>query len=124
MYSDETLTPKFNLAERLGVDDAFSYAVDNNLDDVVLEEACTYFEALQISDELLATVDRLDADGGNIVYNECCPMWDGEDDLFDVHSLDDLALLPNLKRLVSAKEGVVAVPDRLSILEARGIAAD
>ncbi|MEU5402912.1 hypothetical protein ABZ348_26850 [Streptomyces sp. NPDC005963] len=124
MYSDETLTPKFNLAERLGVDNPFGYAVARELDYTVLPEARAHFEALEISDELLATAEELIADGGNEVYNECAPMWDGEDDLFDVYSLDDLALLPNLKRIAGAEEGILAVPDKLDILAARGIAVD
>ncbi|MEU0991233.1 DUF6892 domain-containing protein [Streptomyces sp. NPDC005953] len=124
MYSDETLTPKFHLAERLGVDNPFGYAVEKDLAYTVLPEARTFFEALEISDELLASVEVLIADGGNEVYNECAPMWDGEDDLFDVRSLDDLALLPNLKCIAGAEEGILAVPNKLEILAARGIATE
>lgn len=124
MYTDLTLTPQFNLARCLGVADPFGYAVERDLAYTVLDEARTYFEGLEISGELLATVDELMADAGNEVYHECAPLWDGEDDLFDVHSLDDLALLPNLKRVVGAEEGVLAVPDRLAILAARGIAVE
>ncbi|MCM2387294.1 DUF6892 domain-containing protein [Streptomyces albipurpureus] len=124
MYSDKTLTPRFDLAERLGVGDLFGYAVERNLEYTVLDEARTYFEALEISEELLATVDELMVDGGNDIYHECAPVWDGEDDLFDVRSLDDLGLLPNLKRVVGAEEGLLAVPDKLSVLAARGIAVE
>lgn len=122
MYASDALAPKFDLAERLGVDDPFGYAVERDLAYTVLPEARAYFEALEISAELLAAVDRLDADGGNYVYNECCPMWDGEDALFDVRSLDDLALLPNLKLVAGAGEGVMRVPGVLDVLAARGIA--
>ncbi|MFE5856179.1 DUF6892 domain-containing protein [Streptomyces sp. NPDC056500] len=124
MYSDETLTPKFNLAEHLGVDDPFGYAVERDLAHTVLPEARAFFEALEISDELLASVEVLLADGGNEVYNECAPMWDGEDDLFDVRSLDDLALLPNLTCIEGAEEALLAVPNKLEILAARGIAVE
>jgi hypothetical protein len=89
----------------------------------VVPKARACFEALEIGDELLAAVDRLDADGGNDVYGECCPLWGGENDLFDVHSLHDLDLLPNLKLVAgTAKGGVIVVPDRVGIFAARGIA--
>ncbi|MEK8143392.1 hypothetical protein NKH18_18620 [Streptomyces sp. M10(2022)] len=124
MYWDKTLTPAFDLARHLNIDDPHDYAFANGLEFTVLDEARAYFEALEISDELLATVEELTADGGHQVYQECAPVWDGEDELFDVHSLDDLALLPNLKRFVGADECLLDFPDKLSVLEARGIAVD
>lgn len=51
------------------------------------------------------------------------PVWDGEDDLFDVLSFDDLDLLPNLKKIWAVDGGVIAVPNKFEILAARGIAA-
>jgi hypothetical protein len=122
MYTDETLTPQFRLAEHLGVRDTQGYAYDHDLAFTVLDEARAYFEALEISDELLATVDELEMDGGLEVYQECAPVWDGEDDLFDVRSLADLDLLPNLRRIVGSE--FLREPGMLETLEARGIAAD
>ncbi|MFH8518367.1 DUF6892 domain-containing protein [Streptomyces gelaticus] len=58
------------------------------------------------------------------MYYECSPVWDGEDDLFDVCSLDDLDLLPNLRRTVGARNCGLGVPFKAEILEARGIIAD
>jgi hypothetical protein len=49
------------------------------------------------------------------------PVWDGEDDLYDIHSLDDLALLPNLKLIEDPGTNMLAVPNRLEILATRGI---
>ncbi|TXR96250.1 hypothetical protein EAO73_32435 [Streptomyces sp. col6] len=127
MYDDETLTPAFRIADCLkakGIDDPQTYAYDNDLAFTVLDEARTHFEALEISPELLATVETLDLDGGLQVYQECSPVWDGEDDLYDVRSLDDLDLLPNL-RLISGVDdcgmGAAFDPD---ILASRGIATD
>ncbi|MFH8759986.1 DUF6892 domain-containing protein [Streptomyces atroolivaceus] len=93
---------------------------ENGWEHTVLDEARAYFEALEISDELLATVDELVFDGGNQVFHECSPVRDGEDDLFDVRSLDDLPLLPNLKRVLGADD-MVAVPGEEEAFAARGI---
>ncbi|MFF8960337.1 DUF6892 domain-containing protein [Streptomyces sp. NPDC014894] len=128
MYWDETLTPQFSLGEHMrrqsGITDLHRYAVDNDLDYKVFPEARAYFEKLDIPDELLLTVDELTIDGGHQVYQECAPVWDGEDELFDVRSLADLALVPHLQRVIGADEALLAVPDKLDILAARGIASD
>ncbi|MEV7103468.1 DUF6892 domain-containing protein [Streptomyces atroolivaceus] len=123
MYGDGTLTPAFSIDERFrarGVGDLHSHVYENGWEHTVLDEARAFFEALEISDELLATVDELVFDGGNQVFHECSPVWDGEDDLFDVRSLDDLPLLPNLKRVLGADD-MVAVPGKEGVFAARGI---
>lgn len=127
MYWDEVLTPQFSLGEHMreqsGITDLYQYAVDNDLAYTVFPEARAYFEGLDIPDELLLTVDELTIDGGHQVYQECAPVWDGEDELFDVRSLADLALVPNLQRIVGADEALLAVPDKLDVLAAHGVAA-
>lgn len=86
-----------------------------------MPEARDHFTSLEISDELLAGVEVLCMDGGNQVYQECAPVWDGEDDLFDIASLDDLVLLPNLRRILGSE---FLSPRLRQLLGARGIAAD
>jgi hypothetical protein len=125
MYIDETLTPQFSLAgllreQGLG-NDPWEYAHQHGLDYKVVSEARSHFESLEISDELLATVEELCMDGGNQVYQECAPVWDGEDDLFDIASLDDLVLLPNLRRVLGSE---FLGPELRNALSARGVAAD
>ncbi|MFE6666918.1 DUF6892 domain-containing protein [Streptomyces sp. NPDC057697] len=127
MYEDKTLTPAFSIRACLrarGVNDAESYAFGNGLAHTVLDEARAHFEALEISEELLATVDSLLVDGGHRVYQECAPGWDGEDELFDVGSLDDLDLLPNLRQITGIHDCGLGIPFKAEILEARGISAD
>ncbi|WP_432103769.1 DUF6892 domain-containing protein [Streptomyces sp. bgisy091] len=124
MYEDETLTPAFSIDERMrdrGITDTVGYVYEHDLAYQVLEESRAYFEQLEISDELLASVDELLLDGGHQVYYECSPVWDGEDDLFDVRSLDDLALLPNLRLIDNAD--MLTLPDAEDQLAARGIEA-
>ncbi|MCP3769984.1 MULTISPECIES: DUF6892 domain-containing protein [unclassified Streptomyces] len=125
MYIDEKLTPRFSLAGLLkekGLGDApWEYAQEHGLAYKVVPEARAYFESLELSDELLAGVEELCLDGGNRVYQECAPVWDGEDDLFDITSLDDLVLLPNLRRVLGSE---FLDPDLTAVLESRGVTAD
>jgi hypothetical protein len=125
MYDERTLTPAFSIDALLaakGITDVHTHLFENDLDYTVLEESRAHFEQVEISEELLASVDTLLVDGGLQVYYECAPVWDGEDDLFDVKSLADLALLPNLRRMDGVDDtGIIAVPDRLDVLAARGI---
>ncbi|MFE9093402.1 DUF6892 domain-containing protein [Streptomyces sp. NPDC007264] len=124
MYGDKTLTPAFSLEQHMrerGVEDLHRYVEENDLAFTILDEARAYFEALEIPEELLATVDELTFDGGHRVYMECAPVWDGEDDLFDVRSLDDLDLLPNLELVIGAQDLEYMCPGATDILAARGI---
>ncbi|MFD1832496.1 DUF6892 domain-containing protein [Streptomyces desertarenae] len=126
MYWDETLTPAFSLEEHLRTTKGFTgdlqlHAFDNGLAFTVFDEARDFFERLEIGGELLATVDTLTLDGGHQVYMECAPVWDGEDDLFDVRSLDDLDLLPNLRLIDGGATDMLDVPGKHEIAAARGI---
>jgi hypothetical protein len=66
-------------------------------------------------------MDELTLDGGHQVYAECAPVWDGEDDLFDVRSLEDLDLLPNLKIVSCVSMLEHMLPGSKETLAARGI---
>ena len=55
-----------------------------------------YFEQLEIPSETLRFIEEIDQDGGEI-YMQLYPFWDGEDDIFNIQSADDAALLPNFK---------------------------
>ncbi|WP_290060717.1 DUF6892 domain-containing protein [Amycolatopsis solani] len=121
MYDDEVLAPPFRIADVLPSDDPWQYAYDRGLAYQVLPEARAYFSALEIAPALLATVDELVMDGGLRVYQECAPVWDGEDALFDIGSLADLALLPNLRRVLGSE---FLGRELQAELAARGIAAD
>lgn len=54
---------------------------------------------------------------------ECAPVWDGDDDLFDIRSLDDLDLLANLKLFTGGYALEYMIPDAPKALAARGIGA-
>ncbi|MFE6857656.1 DUF6892 domain-containing protein [Nocardia sp. NPDC057668] len=97
--------------------DLWEYSADNYWDQVV-PEAKTYFEELELPAELLAEVEQLIFDGGCQIYFDCCPHWDGEGSQFDVANLDDLHLLPNLKRVLGAEW---LDSELQAVLRARGI---
>jgi hypothetical protein len=121
MYTDRKLTPPFRIADVLGVADPWDHTYRRGLAHQVVPEARAYFESLEIGAELLATVEKLVMDGGLRVYQECAPVWDGEDELFDVTSLEDLALLPNLRRVVGSE---FLGPRLRETLRSRGVEAD
>ncbi|MFF8840327.1 DUF6892 domain-containing protein [Streptomyces sp. NPDC015130] len=127
MYGPDPLLPVYDLPTRLaerGIDDPASYVLRNGLHAQVLPESRAYFDALEIPAEMLARVEELCFDAGADVFLHCAPAWDGEDDLFDVRSLDDLALLPNLREITFLEDGVLAVPNAAEIFTARGIDTD
>ncbi|SDK41852.1 DUF6892 domain-containing protein [Streptomyces indicus] len=126
MYRQGLLTPAFDLDTRMrerGIEIPAVYVLENDIDDEILDESRTFFEELVIADELLAEVDLLCFDAGQEIYRHCAPAWGGEDDLFDIRSLDDLALLPNLKRVTAVHDGVLVAPGKWETFAARGIEA-
>ncbi|MGY3847703.1 DUF6892 domain-containing protein [Streptomyces hydrogenans] len=126
MYRQDLLTPAFDLDARMrerGIDIPAVYVLENGIDDEVLDESRTFFEELVIGDELLAGVDTLCFDAGQEIYRQCAPAWGGEDDLFDIRTLDDLALLPNLKRVTAVDDGTLVAPGKWETFAARGIEA-
>lgn len=98
MYHDELLLPKFDVYEF-----ASNYKERNiDLDEIdytVIPEVKAYFEALEIPLPLLWDIKELRASGGDEIYHQCIPHWDGEDDVFDVQSAADVIHFPNLKKI-------------------------
>jgi hypothetical protein len=56
-------------------------------------------DAVPLTPELLSHVKAITTDGGCQVYAALTSEWDGEDELFDIQSLKDLANLPDLQEL-------------------------
>jgi hypothetical protein len=116
MYS-QGLLPKFRLTT-YAVEQGFTYdawGVE------AVPEALAYFEALEVPVELAEKVTEIEMDGGNQIYLEIAPGWDGEDDLFDVNEFADLRHFPNLKSMTLLYTGN---EETLEMLRARGIDAD
>lgn len=119
MYEQEILTPKFDVygfcaAEHPSIDpDGFYYEP--------IPEVRRYFEALAIPKSCAAEVRSLFFDGGNDIYAQLIPQWDGEDGQFDLESVSEreLAQFPNLKTI----EGTVFPfsDSVIALFEAKGI---
>ena len=65
----------------------------------VIRPALEYFEALSIPKKYAEEVKEIYMDGGNEIYMNIIPQWDGEDGTFDLNelSLSELQQFPNLK---------------------------
>jgi hypothetical protein len=87
----------------------------------IIPEALYYFEDLEISTHLLAQVDEIYQDGGNEIYLEIFPYWDGEDDLFNIKSTEDLKLVPNLDSMTLFYDDAKKMVDAF---KAKGIDAE
>ncbi|MFC6089866.1 DUF6892 domain-containing protein [Saccharothrix lopnurensis] len=116
MY-DQGLLPRFDLREH-AAEQGFTYD-DGSVGPV--PEALAYFEALDVPVELAEKVTGIGMDGGNEIYLEIAPNWDGEDGLFDVDEFADLRHFPNLKSMTLFYTGD---EEALEALRARGIEAD
>lgn len=56
---------------------------------------------MQIPASLADEISELVVDGGNEIYNQSIPFWDGEDDYFDIKNVseEEIRQFKNLKRL-------------------------
>lgn len=74
-----------------------------------------FVDEIALTEELLGQVVKIAPDGGDEIYAGLVPVWDGEDDLFDIETLEDLRLLPNLERVSlysMVSEGIDLTPLR------------
>lgn len=122
MYDKCILKPKFDIYEF-----AEEYTKRKiNIDDEGYEpikEALNWFKKLEIPQSMAKEIDTLIMDGGNEIYGQITPFWDGEDNLFDIDTLDEdeVKQFSNLShvRLMSAK------PDKAkAVLEECGVSVD
>ena len=100
MYVQEVLRPKFD------VYDFCENYTERDIDPEgyyfeVIPEVKKWFMDLPIPVSLAALVTELYFDGGNEIYAQLIPFWDGEDDVFDIESLteEDISQVPNLKTI-------------------------
>lgn len=110
MYNREVLDPIFDLdefAENYTERNIDTYTISYE----IIPEVKKHFEDLDIPEDLLDSITELNADGGDDIYFQLCPHWDGEDDLFNVKSADDCSGLKKLKKVT------IFYDDDVSILE-------
>jgi len=98
MYNQELITPVFDIYDFTEKYQERKINIENEGFHII-PEARKYFEDLAIPEDLLPEIEELSQDGGDEIYLQLCPFWDGEDDLFNIHSPEDCNLLPNLKKI-------------------------
>ena len=95
MYDINVLQPEFDIYEF--AKEYKGEEIDTE-SETVIEPALNYFKNLQIPKSLAKEVGSFYMDGGNEVYMNIIPLWDGEDGYFDLNdvSLAELRQFPNL----------------------------
>ncbi|CAM3455682.1 MULTISPECIES: DUF6892 domain-containing protein [Saccharibacillus] len=98
MYKQHVLQPRFDIGvfvQEYALRE-ISIAAEG---DRPIPEIREYFERLVLTEHDLARVTKLVIAGGQQVHHQIVPFGSGEDGYFDVHSLEDLCHLPNLRVL-------------------------
>lgn len=104
MYMRDILKPELRaeafIEKARGLEKGAAYDVIEEEGYEMIPEIKTYFEELEITEDMVKDLHKIESDGGDEIYLELIPFWDGEDDVFDVKSADDTDLIPNLKSAV------------------------
>ena len=97
MYDLDILKPAFDIFD---FSEEFSELDIDTESTELVEPALEYFKNLQISQKYASLVKEIDIDGGNEIFMNLIPQWDGEDSTFDLNevSLVELKQFPNLKQ--------------------------
>lgn len=109
MYDLQVLAPYFDI-----YDFAEKYTgkeIDTESEKPI-RPALNFFAKLPIPKSLAGQVEEIIMDGGNDIYRNIIPQWDGEDGYFDLNELseEELKQFPNLKKatIISEKFDEVA----------------
>ena len=97
MYDLHLLKPEFDIYDFADHYEGEKIDTDG---DIIIEPAMNFFKEMEIPKNFAPYVEMLYMDGGNDVYMNIIPQWDGEDDSFDLNeiTLEELQQFPNLKK--------------------------
>ena len=97
MYDLEVLKPVFNIFDF--AEESSELNIDTESMEII-QPALEYMMNLPIPKKYAEQVQEIYMDGGNEIYMNLIPQWDGEDDSFDLNevSLKELQQFPNLKQ--------------------------
>lgn len=122
MYEQEILLPKFRVYDFC--EKEYPSIDPEDFYESPIPEVQKYFEELAIPKSYAKEVRSLFFDGGNDIYAQLIPLWDGEDDQFDLDAVSEreLAQFPNLKTI----DGTIFPfsTQVRALFEARGIAIE
>ncbi len=119
MYEKKLLKPEFDIYEFAKEYTRREIDVDDEGYEPI-KEAKKWFKDYPIPKSLAEEVTELEMDGGGDIYMQIVPLWDGEDDIFDINKLteDEVRQFPNLRHvtLMSSKpKNVVAVLEKCNV---------
>ena len=120
MYDLEVLKPVFNIFDF--EEEASELNIDTESMEII-QPALDYMINLPIPKKYAEQVQEIDMDGGNEIYMNLIPQWDGEDDSFDLNevSLKELQQFPNLKKATIMTSNFEQVKD---IFKSQGITVE
>ena len=98
MYEQEVLKPYFDIYDYA----KFKKAKWNLETDKNIRGAVNFFKELPIPVSMAGKLDKILMDGGNNIYGNIAPLWDGEDERFYIDKLSEAELkqFPNLKKML------------------------
>jgi len=76
----------------------------------LIPEALDYLARFPLSDDLLASVESMEFDGGATIYPFAWYFWGGEENAFNIKDLSGIRFCPNLKSL-----SVISMIDKIDI---------
>ncbi len=120
MYDLHLLKPEFDIYDFADYYEGEKIDTDS---DVIIEPAMNFFKEMEIPKNFALYVEMLYMDGGNDLYMNIIPQWDGEDESFDLNeiTLAELQQFPNLKKAILMSSNFDKVKE---IFEAANIAVE
>ena len=83
MYSLEILKPYFDIYDYL----SFKKSRANTETEKNIRAAVEFFKKLPVPQRLANELTEITMDGGNEIYGNIAPLWDGEDERFDLNEI-------------------------------------
>ena len=98
MYSMEILKPYFDIYDYL----EFKKSRANTETEKNIRAAVDFFKKIPVPQRLANELTEISMDGGNEIYGNIAPLWDGEDERFDVDEIspEEIRCFPNLRKMV------------------------
>lgn len=97
MYRQEVLKPYFDIYDYL----KFKKSKAKTETEKNIKAAVDFFKKLQVPLSLAENITKIAMDGGNEIYGNIAPLWDGEDGRFDINEItpNEIRQFPNLRKM-------------------------
>lgn len=96
MYEKELLEPKFDIFQFA---ELYTGKEIDTESDTIIKPALNWFKRLPVPKRLAVEIETIRSDGGDDVYMNIIPQWDGEDKIFYIKSVtpEEIKQFPNLR---------------------------